>query len=72
MKLLPDSTWLFLSHVYLSLHSISYFSLCRQMCEDESRKLLVGNIHVLYNPSRGDVKLGQVSTYANLSALSKW
>ncbi|KAL6319526.1 hypothetical protein AAG906_014202 [Vitis piasezkii] len=31
-----------------------------EMCEDESRKLLVGNIHVLYNPSRGDVKLGQI------------
>lgn len=30
------------------------------MCKDESRRLLIGNIHVLYNPSRGDVKLGQI------------
>ncbi|XAR69960.1 Poly(A)-specific ribonuclease [Bertholletia excelsa] len=26
----------------------------------KSRKFLIGNIHVLYNPSRGDVKLGQI------------
>lgn len=25
-----------------------------------SRRLLVGNIHVLFNPNRGDIKLGQV------------
>uniref|UniRef100_A0A2N9HKA7 Endonuclease/exonuclease/phosphatase domain-containing protein n=1 Tax=Fagus sylvatica TaxID=28930 RepID=A0A2N9HKA7_FAGSY len=31
-----------------------------EMCKDESRRLLIGNIHVLYNPSRGDVKLGQI------------
>ncbi|XP_042965260.1 carbon catabolite repressor protein 4 homolog 3 isoform X2 [Carya illinoinensis] len=31
-----------------------------EMRKDESRRLLVGNIHVLYNPSRGDVKLGQI------------
>lgn len=26
----------------------------------QSRRLLVGNIHVLFNPNRGDIKLGQV------------
>ncbi|GKU95032.1 hypothetical protein SLEP1_g8446 [Rubroshorea leprosula] len=31
-----------------------------EMCKAESKRLVVGNIHVLYNPSRGDVKLGQI------------
>ncbi|GLT50415.1 hypothetical protein SLA2020_239020 [Shorea laevis] len=31
-----------------------------EMCKVESKRLVVGNIHVLYNPSRGDVKLGQI------------
>lgn len=31
-----------------------------------SRKILVGNIHVLYNPSRGDVKLGQVGVHYSI------
>ncbi|PON47874.1 Endonuclease/exonuclease/phosphatase [Parasponia andersonii] len=31
-----------------------------EMCKATSRRLLIGNIHVLYNPSRGDVKLGQI------------
>ncbi|XVE64075.1 hypothetical protein DITRI_Ditri07aG0072200 [Diplodiscus trichospermus] len=31
-----------------------------EMCKAESRRLVVGNIHVLYNPSRGEVKLGQI------------
>ncbi|KAL5174575.1 Carbon catabolite repressor protein 4 3 [Glycine soja] len=31
-----------------------------QMCKSDSRRLLVGNIHVLYNPNRGEVKLGQI------------
>ncbi|CAJ1936923.1 unnamed protein product [Sphenostylis stenocarpa] len=31
-----------------------------EMCESYSRRLLVGNIHVLYNPNRGEVKLGQI------------
>ncbi|XP_061344964.1 carbon catabolite repressor protein 4 homolog 3-like isoform X2 [Gastrolobium bilobum] len=31
-----------------------------EMCESDSRRLLVGNIHVLYNPNRGEVKLGQI------------
>lgn len=26
----------------------------------QSRSFVVGNIHVLFNPKRGDVKLGQV------------
>ncbi|XP_061344967.1 carbon catabolite repressor protein 4 homolog 3-like isoform X5 [Gastrolobium bilobum] len=36
------------------------FLFLRQMCESDSRRLLVGNIHVLYNPNRGEVKLGQI------------
>lgn len=35
------------------------------MFKANSRRLLIGNIHVLYNPSRGDVKLGQVSSMEN-------
>ncbi|XP_009789801.1 carbon catabolite repressor protein 4 homolog 3-like isoform X2 [Nicotiana sylvestris] len=31
-----------------------------KMHEAQSGRLVVGNIHVLYNPSRGDVKLGQI------------
>ncbi|XP_047159568.1 carbon catabolite repressor protein 4 homolog 3-like isoform X2 [Vigna umbellata] len=31
-----------------------------EMCESYSRRLLVGNIHVLYNPNKGEVKLGQI------------
>ncbi|KAA0058059.1 carbon catabolite repressor protein 4-like protein 3 isoform X1 [Cucumis melo var. makuwa] len=31
-----------------------------EMFKANSRRLLIGNIHVLYNPSRGDVKLGQI------------
>ncbi|XP_050122300.1 carbon catabolite repressor protein 4 homolog 3-like [Malus sylvestris] len=30
------------------------------MQKAESRKLLIGNIHVLHNPTRGEVKLGQI------------
>lgn len=32
----------------------------RQMIEAESRKVVVGNIHVLYRPSRGEVKVAQI------------
>ncbi|RWR74972.1 carbon catabolite repressor protein 4 3 [Cinnamomum micranthum f. kanehirae] len=32
----------------------------KQMRKDYSRRLLVGNIHVLFNPNRGDIKLGQI------------
>ncbi|TKY60911.1 Carbon catabolite repressor protein 4-like 3 [Spatholobus suberectus] len=50
------------------------FQFLRQMCESDSRRLLVGNIHVLYNPNRGEVKLGQIrflsSRAQNLS--EKW
>ncbi|CAI0470357.1 unnamed protein product [Linum tenue] len=28
--------------------------------EAESRRIVIGNIHVIYRPSRGDVKLGQI------------
>lgn len=28
----------------------------------DSRKVVVCNIHVLYNPKRGEIKLGQVCT----------
>ncbi|XP_057952569.1 carbon catabolite repressor protein 4 homolog 3-like isoform X4 [Malania oleifera] len=31
-----------------------------ETCKAESRRVLIGNLHVLYNPSRGDVKLGQI------------
>ncbi|XP_042502965.1 LOW QUALITY PROTEIN: carbon catabolite repressor protein 4 homolog 3-like [Macadamia integrifolia] len=31
-----------------------------EMCRDESRRVLVGNIHVLFNPSRGEIKLAQI------------
>ncbi|KAJ4961076.1 hypothetical protein NE237_020986 [Protea cynaroides] len=31
-----------------------------EMCRDDSRRVLVGNIHVLFNPSRGEIKLAQV------------
>ncbi|XP_057751778.1 carbon catabolite repressor protein 4 homolog 3 [Arachis stenosperma] len=45
-----------------------------EMCEFDSRRLLVGNIHVLYNPNRGEVKLGQIRfLLARAKALSeKW
>ncbi|GMI99530.1 catabolite repressor 4e [Hibiscus trionum] len=29
----------------------------------QSRRLLIGNIHVLFNPNRGDIKLGQVRLF---------
>lgn len=37
----------------------------RQMCKDTSRRIIVGNIHVLYNPRRGDIKLGQIRFLAS-------
>ncbi|WZY95131.1 hypothetical protein YC2023_067460 [Brassica napus] len=36
-----------------------------ELRKSKSRRLLVGNIHVLYNPSRGDVKLGQCLMLSN-------
>uniref|UniRef100_A0A7N0VH81 Endonuclease/exonuclease/phosphatase domain-containing protein n=1 Tax=Kalanchoe fedtschenkoi TaxID=63787 RepID=A0A7N0VH81_KALFE len=61
----------FLSHrkkCNTSIYRLAYGRKCklgpcpllRQMCNDETRRLLVGNIHVVFRPSRGDVKLGQV------------
>lgn len=46
----------------------------RQMCNAESRRLLIGNIHVLYNPNRGDVKLGQIRTLSSKAHIlsKKW
>ncbi|KAL3512280.1 hypothetical protein ACH5RR_024997 [Cinchona calisaya] len=31
-----------------------------EMRKAKSRRILIGNVHVLYNPRRGDVKLGQI------------
>ncbi|CAM8933933.1 unnamed protein product [Rhodiola kirilowii] len=44
------------------------------MCNDETRRILVGNIHVIFRPSRGDVKLGQIRLLSSKAhALSeKW
>lgn len=36
------------------------FVYSRQTLNAAARRVLVGNIHVLYNPNRGDVKVGQV------------
>ncbi|WMV22212.1 hypothetical protein MTR67_015597, partial [Solanum verrucosum] len=44
----------------LFLCSVISSSLMGSTREAKSRRLVVGNIHVLYNPNRGDVKLGQV------------
>ncbi|KAK4756380.1 hypothetical protein SAY87_006507 [Trapa incisa] len=35
------------------------------MRKGKSQRLIVGNIHVLYNPSRGEVKLGQIRTLSS-------
>ncbi|KAL8492426.1 hypothetical protein ACS0TY_023855 [Phlomoides rotata] len=35
----------------------------RSQCSTASRSLVVGNIHVLYNPKRGDIKLGQMRMF---------
>ncbi|XP_027169148.1 carbon catabolite repressor protein 4 homolog 3-like [Coffea eugenioides] len=43
-----------------------------EMRKAKSRRILVGNIHVLYNPRRGDVKLGQIRfLLSRASILSK-
>ncbi|KAK9198906.1 hypothetical protein WN944_014092 [Citrus x changshan-huyou] len=45
-----------------------------EMRNTKSRRVLVGNIHVLYNPNRGEVKLGQIcflSSRARIVA-EKW
>lgn len=56
--------WHFHIKKFLRPTSKPNISICRQMSKGKSR-LLIGNIHVLYNPSRGDVKLGQVSRKQN-------
>ncbi|KAI4341493.1 hypothetical protein MLD38_026211 [Melastoma candidum] len=45
-----------------------------KMCRAESRRFVVGNIHVLYNPSRGEVKLGQIRFFSSRAAelAEKW
>lgn len=50
------------------------FPFLRQMCNAESRRLVIGNIHVLYNPNRGDVKLGQIRFLSSRAHLlsKKW
>lgn len=40
------------------------------MRNDNSRKLVIGNIHVLYNPSRGEIKLAQVKSFTLMSISS--
>ncbi|KAG7582439.1 Endonuclease/exonuclease/phosphatase superfamily [Arabidopsis suecica] len=41
---------------------------------NKSRKILLGNIHVLYNPNKGDVKLGQIRSLCSKAHLlsKKW
>ncbi|KFK39180.1 hypothetical protein AALP_AA3G210600 [Arabis alpina] len=45
-----------------------------ELRKSKSRKLVLGNIHVLYNPSRGDVKLGQIRSLCSKAHLlsKKW
>ncbi|KAG8661526.1 carbon catabolite repressor protein 4 homolog 5 isoform X2 [Manihot esculenta] len=41
-------------------------ALCEQSSKataTQSRRLVVGNVHVLFNPNRGDIKLGQVRLF---------
>ncbi|XP_057952567.1 carbon catabolite repressor protein 4 homolog 3-like isoform X2 [Malania oleifera] len=40
--------------------NVAQLSVFEVTCKAESRRVLIGNLHVLYNPSRGDVKLGQI------------
>jgi hypothetical protein len=32
----------------------------------KGRRVVIGNIHVLFNPKRGDIKLGQVNDLRNM------
>ncbi|KAM3380320.1 hypothetical protein P3S68_005893 [Capsicum galapagoense] len=50
---------------------LSVFEMYRHMREAQSRRLVLGNIHVLYFPGRGDVKLGQVRSVAHILS-EKW
>ncbi|KAG9458079.1 hypothetical protein H6P81_002587 [Aristolochia fimbriata] len=42
--------------------------------KDDSRRIVVGNIHVLFNPNRGDIKLGQIRLFLRKahSLSEKW
>lgn len=44
------------------------------MCRDESRRLVVGNIHVLFRPSRGEIKIGQIRLLSSKAHIlsKKW
>lgn len=50
------------------------FLFWRQMMKVKSRRVLIGNIHVIYNPNRGDVKLGQVRLLSSKAEIlsKKW
>lgn len=52
---------------YSSLHNLCNWD---SFSYTAPRRLLVGNIHVLYNPKRGDIKLGQVTNWSFLSLLN--
>ncbi|CAA7053079.1 unnamed protein product [Microthlaspi erraticum] len=63
--------------------AFSQFGMCDNVAQlavlemhksSKSRKLLLGNIHVLYNPRRGDVKLGQIRSLCSKAHLlsTKW
>ncbi|CAK8579564.1 unnamed protein product [Lathyrus sativus] len=45
-----------------------------EMRGSNSRRLVVGNIHVLYNPNRGEVKIGQIRFLASKAQIlsQKW
>ncbi|XP_021905661.1 carbon catabolite repressor protein 4 homolog 3 isoform X2 [Carica papaya] len=45
-----------------------------EMMKVKSRRVLIGNIHVIYNPNRGDVKLGQVRLLSSKAEIlsKKW
>ena len=43
-------------------------SVFRMAESTHNRRLIVGNIHVLFNPKRGEIKLGQVKIFLTLIA----
>ncbi|KAF3627913.1 hypothetical protein FXO38_28525 [Capsicum annuum] len=50
----------------------SLWTTSRQMREAQTRRLVVGTIHVLYNPGHGDVKLGQKLCSDHLALVSEF
>lgn len=45
----------------IAKYAESWLSVCMGRSEESKGKcVVIGNIHVLFNPKRGDVKLGQV------------